>query len=175
MAELAGSMLGAAPWAALFSLLAAGLIQVDRSRRPQDLDYLFALTLLGSWSVLAANKVAEGRAVDLTTRRVFQLIAGAALGLLAYFLAGWMMVEPGAGGTGRFRSFGLDLAPPGPLGSAAFFGLAALAIDWWTLTDRDRKARFRVVPIAKAALLAAIPGFLIFPPNATRLRSRRWS
>ena len=56
-------------------------MQVDIAHRPQDLGYLFAITLLGSWSVLAANKVAEGREVDSTTRRIIQLVVGIALGL----------------------------------------------------------------------------------------------
>ncbi len=51
------------------------------------------------------------------------------------------------------------------LGYAAYFGLIGLAVDWWTLTDRDRKARFRVVSIAKAGLMALIPAVLFFPPD----------
>ena len=43
-------------------LLVGALMQVDLTRRPQELGYLFAMTLLGSWTVLAANKVAGVRA-----------------------------------------------------------------------------------------------------------------
>jgi len=167
IAELAGSMLWAAPWAALFSLLAGGLFQVDLARRPQDVGFLFALTLAGSWTVMAANKAAEGREGDLTARRMIQLAVGALLGLFASLLAGWMLVEPThpGGVLVGFRPFGAGLSPSGLLGSAAFFGLTGLAVDWWTLTDRDRKARFRILPMAKATLMAAIPAFLFFPPD----------
>jgi eukaryotic-like serine/threonine-protein kinase len=168
VAEGAGSMIWAAPWAAVLSLLAGGLMQLDIAHRPQDLGYLFAVTLLGSWSVLAANKVAEGREVDSTTRRIVQLVVGVALGLFAYFLANWMLVEPTSpGGTlVRFTGFNTQISrPPGLLGYAAFFGLVGLAVDWWTLTDRDRKSRFRIIPMAKAAIFAAIPGLLFFAPE----------
>jgi serine/threonine protein kinase len=172
LAELAGSMAWAAPWAALLSLLGAGLTQVDLARRPQDLGFLFALTLAGSWTALVANKVAEGREVDTTARRLVQLTIGVAVGLFAWLLAGWMLVEPSAPGSALVRlPWPGETWVPGsgglasPMGYAAFFGLIGLGIDWWTLTDRDRKARFRVVPMAKAAVLAAIPALLFFPPD----------
>jgi serine/threonine protein kinase len=168
VAEGAGSMIWAAPWAAVLSLLAAGLMQFDIAHRPQDLGYLFAVTLLGSWSVLAANKVVEDREVDSMTRRIIQLVVGIALGLFAYFLANWMLVEPTApGGTLVWLPWSDTgvLGQPGALGYAAFFGLTGLAVDWWRLTERDRKSRFRVIPMAKAAVFAAIPGVLFFSPE----------
>jgi hypothetical protein len=161
-------MIWAAPWAAVLSLLAAGLMQFDIAHRPQDLGHLFAVTLLGSWSVLAANKVAEDREVESMTRRIIQLVVGIILGLIAYFLANWMLVEPATtGGTlVWFNPLNTSISQQsGALGYAAYFGLAGLAVDWWTLTDRARKSRFRLVPMAKAAILAAIPGVLFFSPE----------
>jgi hypothetical protein len=165
-------MLWAAPWAALGALMVGALMQVDLTRRPQDLGYLFATTLLGSWVVLASNKFVEGKSEgDLTTRRVIQLVAGALFGLFAQLLSGWMLVDPSvsASPSYSFVFFDHTYRPgpmPGLLGFATYFGLVGLAVDWWTMTDRDRKSRFQVVPIVKAGLLALIPGLLFFPPDS---------
>ncbi len=171
VAELAGSMLWAAPWAALGALMVGALMQVDLTRRPQDLGYLFAMTMLGTWTVLASNKFVEGKEGDLTFRRVIQLVVGAVLGLLSAFLSGWMLVDPSTpvGSRFRFVLFDRSYTPgpmPGLLGYAAYFGLVGLAVDWWTMTNRDRKSRFRLVPVVKAGLLALIPAVLFFPPDA---------
>jgi hypothetical protein len=162
-------MLWAAPWAALGALMVGALTQVDLTRRPQDLGYLFATTLLGSWIVLASNKFVEGKEEDLTTRRVIQLIAGALFGLFAQLLSGWMLVDPARTTSSLQFAFFDQTGKPGSmtgmLGYATYFGLVGLAVDWWTMTNRDRKSRFRVVPIVKAGLLALIPGLLFFPPD----------
>ena len=168
VAELAGSMLWAAPWAALASLLVGALMQVDLTRRPQDLGYLFAMTMLGSWTVLAGNKLAEEKEGDLTARRVIQLVVGIVLGLFAALLSNWMLVESPGGSVLvdlPWSRNGLMSGPSSWLGSAAYFGLVGLAVDWWTMTDRGRKSRFRVVPIVKSGLLALIPAVLFFPPD----------
>ena len=170
VAELAGSMLWAAPWAALASLMVGALMQVDLTRHPQDLGYLFAMTMIGSWTVLAGNKLVEEKEGDLTTRRVIQLVVGIALGLFAWLLANWMLVDPATPANSSFRFVWFDhsFAPgalPGLLGYAAYFGLVGLAVDWWTMTERGRKSRFRVVPIVKSGLLALIPGVLFFQPD----------
>ena len=166
VAELAGSMLWAAPWAALASLLVGALMQIDLTRRPQDLGYLFAVTMLGSWTVLAGNKLAEEKEGDLTARRAIQLVVGIVLGLVAALLSNWMLVEPSGNGIlvdWPWSRNGLMIDQSSMLAYAAYFGLVGLAVDWWTMTGRDRKARFRVVPIVKAGLLALIPAVLLFP------------
>jgi hypothetical protein len=170
LAELAGSMLWATPWAALGSLLIGALTHVDLAQRPQDLGYLFVVTLLGSWTVLAANKAAEGRPADPSARWLIQLVLGVLIGLAGQFLASWMMVDPSgpAEASYRFVFFNQSYAPrslPGLLGYATYFGLVGLAVDWWTMTERARKSRFRVLPIFKAGLLALIPSVLFFQPE----------
>jgi hypothetical protein len=164
-------MLWATPWAALSSLLVGGtLMQVDLTRRPQDLGYLFAMTMAASWTVLIANKFAEDKEDNLTARRLIQLVVGVIVGLVAAFLSNWMMVDPTTpvGSSSRFVLFDHGYTPqalPGVLGYAAYFGLMGLAVDWWTMTNRDRKSRFRVVPVVKAGLLALIPSLLFFQPD----------
>jgi eukaryotic-like serine/threonine-protein kinase len=170
VAELAGSMLWATPWAALASLVVGALMQVDLTRRPQDLGYLFAMTMVGSWTVLIANKISEEKENDLTTRRVIQLVVGLVVGLIAAFLSNWMLVDPGTQTNSAF-SFVLNnhrYEPqplPGLLGYAAYFGLVGLSVDWWTMTNRSRKSRFRFVPVLKSGLFALIPSLLFFQPD----------
>ena len=172
VAELSASMLWAAPWAALTSLMTGALMKIDLTRRPQDLGFLFAITLVASWVILAANKFAEGRNIDLMLRRGAQFAGGVFIGLFGQIMAGWMLVDPSPTGSTLVHlpsPFGGINPGSGPilplLGYGIFFGLVGLAVDWWTMTDRDRKARFRVVPIAKAGFLALIPAVLMFPPN----------
>jgi H+/Cl- antiporter ClcA len=144
-------------------------MQVDLTRRPQDIGYLFAMTMAGSWAVLIANKANEGKEGDLTTRRIIQAVVGIILGILASFLSDWMLVDPArAHSSFQFAVFDQTYKPstlPGLLGYAAYFGLVGLAVDWWTMTNRDRKSKFRVVPIVKAGLLALIPSLLFFQPD----------
>jgi eukaryotic-like serine/threonine-protein kinase len=169
VAELAGSMLWATPCAALASLMVGALMQVDLTRRPQDLGYLFAMTMVGSWTVLIANKISEEKEDNLTSRRVIQLIVGLVVGLIAAFLSNWMLVDPSAPSSpSQFVLFDHSYTPrvlPGLLGYAAYFGLVGLAVDWWTMTNRSRKSRFRFVPILKTGLFALIPSLLFFPPD----------
>ncbi len=158
----------------------AALMQVDLTRRPQDLGYLFAMTLLGSWAVLAVEQVRRGErggpddpSGDPAHRRGgLRPLRRAPVGLDAG-RAGHL------GGTRRSSSPGFDqiydAGPmPGLLGYAAYFGLVGLAVDWWTMTDRDRKSRFRLVPIVKAGLLALIPACCSSRPTRTPTPSRRW-
>ena len=49
---------------------------------------------------------------------------------------------------------------PNPLVYAIYFGLAFFAIDWWKLAARDRKARFRVIPVVKTGLIGLLLGLL---------------
>jgi eukaryotic-like serine/threonine-protein kinase len=173
LGELAASMLWAAPWAALLSLLVGALMQVDLTRRPQDLGYLFVMTLASSWIVLVGNKFAEGREFDPTLRRGVQFALGVFFGVLGQLLGGWMLVDPSVpNGTlvqlpSLFGGSRPGFEPFMPvLGYGIFFGLVGLAVDWWTMTERDRKSRFRVVPVLKASLLALIPSVLFFSTGA---------
>jgi serine/threonine protein kinase len=171
LGELAASMLWVAPSAALGTLVIGTLMQVSLASRPQDFAYLFAMTLASSWTVLIANKFAEGRKFDPTLRRGVQFAMGVFLGVIGQFLGGWMMVDPVPNGTlVQFPSL-FGGATPGfepfvpVLGYGIFFGLVGLAVDWWTMTDRDRKSRFRVAPTLKTGLLALIPSVLFFQPT----------
>jgi len=166
VAELAISMLRAAILAALFSVPASGLLGVDFGR-PQQLAYLFGLTLLGTWGTLLFCKHVEGRSSDCTSRRVVFLIIGLTLGGVGAALAGWTRLELEPTWHVNLVDDAFGMSPwvgnpghPNPLASAVYFGLAFFAIDWWKLAARDRKARFRIVQVVKTGLIGLLLGLL---------------
>jgi hypothetical protein len=165
LAELATSMLLAAPLAALLALPAGALLGIDPGRSPEQVAYLIGLTLLGTWGVLIVNKLGEGRTVGSAARRLVSLILGLVLGALGLALAEWTKL----GLTPSWQFDPLLLKPemaswtgptehPNLLAHAVYFGLAFGAIGWWTLTARDRPARFRIAPIAVAGLIGLALG-----------------
>ena len=142
-------------------------MQVDFTNRPQDVGFLFGMITLASWIALIGGKFTEGRTIPVRARRFGQFAMGAGLGLAAQVLAHWLWVEPAAAGHALFRvQLGdLNYVPavvPDLLGYVLFFGMVAMGLDWWILTDRDRKRRFRVGPIFKVGFVALIPVLLFF-------------
>ncbi len=75
-AELASSMLWAAPVLALLAIPATAVLGIDPSRQPQELAFLYGTALLGTWTSLIYNKVFEARALPRAQRRVFGLGVG---------------------------------------------------------------------------------------------------
>ena len=145
------------------------ILEMNFSIEPYITKY-FITTLLASWTVMSGSKLLEGRRVDPTARRVGQMILGALIGVASQILAGWMIIDPSTAAepTLRFVWFDRSWVPqgmPGLVGYAAYFGLVGLAIDWWTMTDRDRRRWFRVVPLIKTGILALIPAAFILPPQ----------
>jgi FtsH-binding integral membrane protein len=147
IAELTSSMLWAAPLVALLTVPAAALLGIDPSTNPQQLAFLYGMTLLGTWTTLVPNKLIESRKLDGTNRRLIALAAGLLLGGAGIVLS---------------RTLRLDLAPqheffddPRHLGPVYFAVLYATMGGWSSLVARDRTARARVMPVLWTALLAA--------------------
>ena len=86
-AELAASMLWAAPLVALLTIPAAALLGIDLSSDPQQLAFLYGMTLLGTWTTLVPNKLIEARKLDGTNRRLIALAAGLLVGGVGLVLA----------------------------------------------------------------------------------------
>jgi hypothetical protein len=166
VAELAGSMLWAAPAAAILSVLTAAAFGVDMAWHPEQAAFLFGTSLLGTWGVLLPARVFEGRTLNPNVRRGIYLIIGALVGLAAWALTSWL-------GVGALRSWDTDFeathvltgitgrpASPNPLGFAGYFALVFLLCGWPWMAARDRSKRLRFFPVAKAALLAGLLGLL---------------
>jgi eukaryotic-like serine/threonine-protein kinase len=148
IAELFASMLWAAPLLALLCLPAAALLGIDASSNPQQLAYLYGMALLGTWTTLIPAKALETRKLDGATRRLVSLVTGLLLGGAGILLA--QNLRLGLGPQQEFfpRPRNLELA---------YFGLLyAITGGWSFLAVRDRKARFRVIPILLSGLLATI-------------------
>jgi hypothetical protein len=123
------------------------LLGIDATGQPQQLAYLYAMSLLGTWLVLIPNKVIETRKLDATTRRLIALAAGLVLGGAGILLAQSLQlgVEPQHEFFKRTRNLEL-----------AYFGiLYAVMGGWASLTFRERSTRFRLMPMVGTGLLCA--------------------
>ena len=148
VAELAGSMLWAAPLVALLAVPATAILGIDPAATPQQVAFLYGMALLGTWSALIPSKVLETRALDGTMRRVVALAAGLVLGAGGIALA--QSLQLGSGKSNQFfeQSKNLEVV--------YFGGLYALTAGWSSLARRDRQARFRFWPILVTTLFAAV-------------------
>jgi len=140
-------MLWAAPVLALLMIPAAAVLGIEPGHHPQELAYLYGMALLGTWTTLIPGKVLETRRLDRTSRRLVALAAGVLLGGAGLVLA---------------RSVRLDLnlqreffANPRGLAPVYFGLLYGITAGWASLTARDRKSRFRILPVLGTALLSA--------------------
>jgi eukaryotic-like serine/threonine-protein kinase len=146
LAELAASMVWAAPFVALLVLPAAAALGIDMEKNPQQLAYLYGMGLLGTWAALIPNKLFESKSLDMPTRRLIALVAGLGVGAAGIMLSRTLQV--GLPLQDSFFTNARDLDP-------IYFGiLYAASAGWFGLATRDRSKRFRLMPIAWTALLA---------------------
>jgi eukaryotic-like serine/threonine-protein kinase len=148
VAELAASMVWAAPLVALLALPAAAALGLNMDSNPQQVAYLFGMGLIGTWAALIPNKLFEGRVLDMSSRRLIALVAGLVVGAVGIML-------------GRALQLGLPLeryyfANSQDLDPLYFGALYAISAGWYGLASRDRTKRFRLVPIGLTALLAGL-------------------
>ncbi len=90
-------------------------------------------------------------------------LLGGLLGVAALILTAWLGLAPGRGLADPFATELVAWLGPiqasntAPLRFPAYFGLLGLFTGGWkSLAIRDRKARFRLFPIAWTALVAAV-------------------
>jgi hypothetical protein len=148
IAELAGSMLWAAPLLALLAVPATAILGIDPGSNPQQVVYLYGMSLLGTWVTLIPSKLLEARKLDMTMRRLISLAAGLVLGAIGIGLAQGLQL-----GFDESHQF---FKHPRNLEFAYFGGLYGLTAGWWSLLRRDRDSRFRFWPILSTALLATV-------------------
>jgi serine/threonine protein kinase len=168
LAELLTSMILATPVAALAAGLCVPLFRafsIQAPQNPQQLAYLFAVTLAGSWIVLVATKGWEIHPETALTRRGAFLGMGLLLGLGAVALAQWALLVPpptlnGTGVLGLHEIvYGRVPAPWRETAMLApYFALAMAVNPWWKLTARGRSRRFRLWSTIKVAVFAGLIG-----------------
>jgi eukaryotic-like serine/threonine-protein kinase len=157
LAELSGSLAGAAALALVFATLWAAI------GRHSDLSWIAALffhTVAVSWAVLTATKFWTTRVHDSVARRGVLLVMGALVGVGALWLNGWLPRMPAAEAM-TVAAFGPDHVIWSSLGTSegisiaagylAYFGLVFCALRWWRMTDRRRSSRFSFFPVLAAA------------------------
>ncbi len=149
IAELAASMVWAAPIVALLVLPATAALGINLDSNPQQLAFLYGMGLIGTWAALTANKLFENRSIDMSSRRLIALVAGLLVGAVGILL-------------GHALQLGLPLerhyynASSTTLEPLYFGAMYLVSAGWWGLVSRDRKKRFRLVPIGLTALLAVL-------------------
>jgi len=162
LAELVGGMAVApavclvctAPWALLHNTNSWSL-----------LGRVFLVATALTWAVVLLGRFPGRSDQNAWGRRAFQLLAGLGVGVLAFWLDGW--APPSGIGTASSRDLvlwsGHRLTPEAfsiGIRYLFYFGLATATCRWWLATDRQRRERVRVFPIAAAAFWGIVFAFL---------------
>ncbi len=150
IAELAGSMILAAAVAAAMSVVVV-LLRGDAVEK-EEYAWLTLVSVAGSWAILIPSKFWEGTKGDAVLRRVALLIAGLAVGAVAYGAANILMIKFSDSPMPHLlNSHGLgnrfyDLKDGSPLLFAhlAYFGALFGVISWWRQANPLRRTRLSV-------------------------------
>jgi len=165
-ADLTGSMLAAAFVAGILTILLTAIGGDALLKSAHELSgpaWLWIMTTLGSWAVLAAGKFCERSRGERLKRRVGMLAIGVALGVIACGLSQYLMVSFGEGSVPRallrggwaremYDGNGMPELPA----YLAYFGALFFAISWWKQCDPLRRSRLKIAPILLAVLAAWI-------------------
>ncbi|MBI3840032.1 MAG: serine/threonine protein kinase [Planctomycetia bacterium] len=150
VAELAGSMILAAAVGAAMSVVVI-LLRGDAVEK-EVYAWLTLVSVVGSWAILIPSKFWEGTKGDAVLRRVALLIAGLAVGAVAYGAADVLMTKlPDSPmhhvfGTRALSDRFYDLKDGSPLlmGHLAYFGALFAVISWWRQANPLRRTRLSV-------------------------------
>jgi hypothetical protein len=129
---------------------------------------LFLVTTALAWAVLAAAHGARVRAEDSWGRRLRLATLGLGVGLLTFWLDGWVgpEIDPpiDENSTAETYLFGTVKLPPhaGPvlIKYGLYFACVLGACRWWRMAARDRKERFSLFGPIAAAFWGAVLLFL---------------
>jgi hypothetical protein len=122
------------------------LLSIDPSRNPEQLAYLYGMSLLGTWSALIPGKVVETRKLDATTRRLIFLAAGLLVGVVGIMLSHGLRLNLPVQREFFDESENLQVV---------YFGaLYAIMAGWSSVATRDRSARLQIRPIVWTTLLS---------------------
>ena len=126
---------------------------------------VFLLATALTWGLLLVGRLPARNSRNPWGRRAIQLVIGAAVGTLAFWLDGWALPTGHGSGTTYDLVFwtGHRLTPDllsTCLRYLFYFGLATAACRWWTATDPHRRERVRIVPILAAVFWGGVFVFL---------------
>jgi len=162
--ELTGSMLTAAMITGVLAVImnAIGGQTMNDSVNPlAGPIWLWLMTTLGTWLILAAGKCCERTSGEAIKRRFGMLVIGLLFGAIAFASSQYLMVKFGGGlsdhGIPAARAFHDMYDSSGAPKLAAFLAyFAALfaTISWWKQCDPLRSSRLRISPIVLTVLAA---------------------
>ncbi|MFO0960741.1 MAG: serine/threonine-protein kinase [Isosphaeraceae bacterium] len=163
VAELATSMLAAAPLAAASTAVAAYTDALGTSNFDQ-LAGLFGVILMAAWMVMGLNKLGEGRKLNPATRRLAGFGVGAITGLALLGLNQWAYLDlvPAQQFARPRPELASYIGPiadqpwAGVLELIGYFGLTFGLVGWWKQAARDRSSRLRFWPMATTAAIALV-------------------
>jgi len=164
LSELTGS-LAAAPLLILLLLVPYGLIA--QVTDPMALGKVFAVTTALAWAVLLGSAGRSYRSADTWWPRLRFAGLGLVIGLLAFWLDGWVLPTASAGGPVTSRGvtlFGLATIDGESVPVAAkylvYFAGVLGAGRWWRLGARDREDRVSLLPLFAAGFWGWVFSFL---------------
>ncbi len=164
LSELTGS-LAAAPLLVLLLLVPYGLFA--QVADPLALGKVFLVTTALAWTMILGSAGRSFRSADTWWPRLRFAGLGLVVGLLAFWLDGWLVPTASVGNPVTSRGvtfFGLASVDGESVPLAAkyllyFAGVLGLG-RWWRLSSRDRKERFSLVPLFAAGFWGYILSFL---------------
>jgi hypothetical protein len=125
---------------------------------------VFLLATVLTWALVLVGRLPRRDDRNPWGRRAIQLLVGFGVGAIAFWLDGWALPSGTANATsGDLVLAGHRVSPSAfsvGLRYLFYFGLATAACRWWLATDRYRRERVRVVPIAAAAFWSVVFVFL---------------
>lgn len=161
--ELTGSMLLSTAVVAALGLVLSMI--AGQMPKPEQFIWIVAVSTLGSWLVLIAGKLWEGRPGEPVLRRFALLILGMVLGAAAWTIKDLLFVDltydwhlPRPIIRHYLNADFYDVnGVPKLVGHIAYFSFLLLAMRWWKQADPLRPARMSIW----ATLVAAFWGWLL--------------
>ncbi|TWU28082.1 Serine/threonine-protein kinase PrkC [Bythopirellula polymerisocia] len=174
LAELVGGMFFASIVSAVASLVVC-LIMAS----PFSLGlfaWMTAVSSLGCWAIMVPTKISEGKLEDQAPHRFIQLLAGAAVGVMAWAIADWLMLSQGtwnsmginAGDSLLSGTLGIKDGATGHLPLqiyAAYFAFLFVLVAWWEQAESTRSVRVSVWSIIWCGFLAWLLHFVWWFPQ----------
>jgi hypothetical protein len=161
--ELTSALLAAALVAALTTVvltLLSGEILLRSEEPLAGPVWLWLVTTLGSWTVLLWGRWWQRSDDERSVRHVHALVAGLALGTMAWGVARWSLVQLSDGVhppsvRHPFLSHMYDLAGRPELAAfASYFGVVFFSVPWWKYCDPLRRARLHLGAVLWSVLAA---------------------
>jgi len=183
LTELLGSMILAPVVAGLLAILGSAIVGHEMEMGLYV--WMTIVATLGSWFVMIAAKLTEGRFEDQAPLRFGMLVAGGLVGIVAWGVADVLLLEfpvtknygpipadtiagemlpAGAGPTlsQQFREGVIQLTPTL---ATAYFAFLFVVLRWWRQADYTRPARVSIWSVLVCAVTALMMSFLWWFPQ----------